>query len=289
MAEYTGFKSENVRVAVTGRVYYAQGAKYSEVKAQVEDISSNLDTIDKFTALGNMSEDALEADFSDETENIVSWQSGNVRTIVKSREATMKCASLETSREAIQLFYGMSAENITSGANDGTVYKVDAAVARPTMVAVFEFRDGKLADGTTDRVFRFVMPQSQVSEVEAPKFTSGEAVTWGVTFSALGDPSDGLLRLISNDTAMAKGEKVDLVVEDQITEDGSVTVASATNGAQVAVNGGTAQAYAGQPLKFTDVLVDEAKGKVTEVVVTATKGTGSATRTVKVAYAPKAA
>ncbi|MFF7588628.1 hypothetical protein ACFZCK_14190 [Kitasatospora purpeofusca] len=276
MADYA-FNPGAVRVAITGNVFYTE-LPFASVKDAVEDVTFDLTADPRFKSLGVLSEDALESDFSDETESTSSWQSGNVRTLVKSREATVKLAALQTSREAVSLFYGLRPQDIQGG-----VFNVQAAVARPSMVVVFEFKDGNLKGSSTERVFRIVMPLAQVSEVESPKFTSGEAITWGMTFSALGGASGAsgaLLKLVTNDEAMQSRNAVSLWVDDQITTDGKLSV-SATPGATVTVAGKSITATAG-PDKVDSGLI---KGQVARVLVTATKaGLDDARQAAIIAY-----
>ncbi|GGM39558.1 hypothetical protein GCM10012275_08050 [Longimycelium tulufanense] len=193
------FNNAAVRVATTGAIYFADdetGTRYDTLKDKVKKVDVALADTD-FQHLGFLSEDAVEHEFDDDIEDIPSWQGGIVRSIVKSRSATFKIASLETSREALSLFYGA---DVTT---DTGVHSLDvgANVARKKMICVFEFRDGHLPSGT-ERVYRIVLPSSQVTELESPKFTAGDAVTWGMTIKALGSRHP-LLSIYTNDDQLA--------------------------------------------------------------------------------------
>lgn len=194
------FQNQAVRVASTGQVYYIEddtGSKFPQLQAQLEDPNQPVQdiTTHRFLQLGLLSEDALEHEFADEVEDIISWQKGVVRSIVKTRDATFKLAALETSRASLELFYGSIMSTSPAGVS---TLRVEGAVARRKMICVVEFQDGTLPDSTTPRIYRMILPSSQVSELESPKFSSGEAVSWGVTIKALGGFYD-LITLVSND------------------------------------------------------------------------------------------
>jgi hypothetical protein len=194
------FDNAAVRVASTGQVFYLEddlGTIYPTVKAQLETPTTTIDSITgtPFNQLGLLSEDAVEHEFADETEDILSWQKGIVRTLITSRTASFTLAALETNRAALELFYGAIMSIPAAGI--GRI-GVQSNVARKKMITVLEFQDGTLADGTTPKIYRLIMPSSQVTELESPAFTSASAVTWGVTIAALGSSHD-LLTLITND------------------------------------------------------------------------------------------
>ncbi|MFC0547045.1 phage tail tube protein [Kutzneria chonburiensis] len=199
------FDGTAVRVATTGSLMYVDdpsGTKYPTLQKSIEDPTKNL--IDPanggFAHLGFLTDDAVEHEFKDSTEDISSWQGGVVRTVIKARDASFKLSSLETNRPTLELFYGAPVVKVASSA----VYKlsVGARVARRRMITVFEFRDGVLSDGTTERVYRIILPASQVTDLESPKFKSSDAVEWGITIKALGTAND-LVTLISNDELLA--------------------------------------------------------------------------------------
>ncbi len=207
MTTPTGYQFDNgmVRVATTGTIMYLDdndGAKYGGVQKYLEDPSKNLVAADSggLSHLGFLSDDAVEHEFSDDTQDITSWQGGVVRTVIKSRTASFKLASLETSRQALELFYGSTIVKAPVGT--GFKLSVGSNVARRKLITCFEFKDGFLPDGVTERIYRIILPSSQVTELESPKFTASDAVTWGMTIKALGSGFD-LVTLISNDPALA--------------------------------------------------------------------------------------
>jgi hypothetical protein len=194
------FNNAAVRVATSGAFYYCeddQGLIYPTVKTQLEDPSIDIDSITtaEFRQCGLLSEDAIEHEMADETEDITSWQRGVVRTLITSRTAAFTLSSLETNKPSLELFYGSIMTLPSAGV--GRI-GVQSSVARKKMIAIVEFIDGTLSDGTTPKRFRIIMPSSQVTELESPTFSSASAVTWGVTIQALGGSGD-LLTLITND------------------------------------------------------------------------------------------
>lgn len=135
----------------------------------------------RWIPLGLFTEDGVEHEFEEETEDIESWQIGRVRTIVKSRKASFKFAGLQSNKTMLETFYGLE-HGISPRKNkdDYDVYEFDVAsnVTRPKIATLLEIYDG-------NRRWRFYCQMSQIGEVESPKFTSGDAVEWGITINTL--------------------------------------------------------------------------------------------------------
>jgi hypothetical protein len=165
-----GFDTDLVRVAVTGTIYKA-------------DPNTDIPTPGKeagkeWTPLGTFTDDGVEHGFSEDTQEVKSWQRGTVRVIVTGRTLTLKLSALESSPSVLEAFYG--AAPVIDSANKAVTFDVKPNVARPKNAFLFEFRDGD------DKVWRMHIPSGQVSEVESPKFSGGDAVMWGMTIQALG-------------------------------------------------------------------------------------------------------
>jgi hypothetical protein len=166
-----GFNTDLVRVAVTGTIY--QAPQDTELPAAGE--PTDLKT---WSPLGTFNDDGVEHGFAEDTQEVKSWQRGIVRVIVTGRTLTLKLSSLESSPTVLEAFYG-SAPVVDTGKKSVTI-DIKPNVARPKMAYLFEWKDGE------DKIWRMHIPTGQVSEVESPKFSSGDAVMWGMTLQALG-------------------------------------------------------------------------------------------------------
>ncbi|MER5886803.1 hypothetical protein ABT160_23515 [Streptomyces sp. NPDC001941] len=174
MATKQDYNKDAVTVASVGRIYVATEADGAAF-AGVEDLTAE---DSKWTSLGLFdAETGVEHAFEEETQDIKSWQQGTVRTIVTSRDLTLKFSALETSPRTLELFYGLAPGSIQDGAS--FEWRIGAAAKRERFAAVMVLEDG-------DTVITCHLKSAQVSEVEAPKFTASNAVMWGMTVKALG-------------------------------------------------------------------------------------------------------
>ncbi|GIG61122.1 hypothetical protein Lfu02_54940 [Longispora fulva] len=188
----------NIRVATTGRMYLAtsSAAKFP------------ITLLDEFTAwgpdwtkLGEFDTDAIEYGFSDDIEELRSWQNGVVRIIVKGRELTLKANALESSRQVVEAFHGGS---FGPWKPEGTTVPgvsaltIGTTTARPVYKIGFEWFDG---DPAARHTWRLQLETVQVSQVESPKFNGENAVKWGMTLKALGK-GGVLAQWITNDPAV---------------------------------------------------------------------------------------
>ncbi|MFE7315140.1 hypothetical protein ACFU7T_18975 [Streptomyces sp. NPDC057555] len=166
-----GFNTDLVRVAVTGTIYTAETGTEIPAAGKPADMQ-------KWKALGTFTDDGVEHNFEEDTEEVESWGRGTVRVIVKGRTLTLKLSALESSPGVLGAFYG--ATPMVDKVAKSVTLDIQPNVARPKEAYLFEWRDGD------DRVWRMFIPRGQVSEVESPKFSGGEAVSWGMTLHALG-------------------------------------------------------------------------------------------------------
>jgi hypothetical protein len=168
-----GFNTDLVRVAVTGTIYKAPVGTAAPAPGEAVGKS--------FVPLGTFTDDGVEHEFSEDTEEVKSWQRGTVRVIVTGRTLTLKLSALESSPAVLGDFYGASP--VVDASTKTVTLDVKPSVSRPKSAYLFEWQDGD------DRIWRMFIPTGQVSEVESPKFSSAEAVTWGMTIQALGGGS----------------------------------------------------------------------------------------------------
>jgi hypothetical protein len=168
-----GFDTDLVRVAVTGTIYKAPTG--TAMPAPGAPVPAT------FVPLGTFTDDGVEHDFSEDTEEVKSWQRGTVRVIVTGRTLSLKLSALESSPAVLEDFYG--ATPVIDADKKTVTVSIQASVSRPKSTYLFEWKDGD------DKVWRMIIPTGQVAEVESPKFAATEAVTWGMTVQALGGGS----------------------------------------------------------------------------------------------------
>ncbi|MFG2183074.1 hypothetical protein ACGFLS_30745 [Streptomyces abikoensis] len=166
-----GFNTDLVRVAVTGTIFMAdEGTSIPAAGTKPEP--------KQWKPLGTFNDDGVEHGFKEDTQEVKSWQRGVVRVIVTGRVLTLKLSALESSPTVLEAFYG-TAPTIDKLAKSVT-FHIKPNVARPKASFLFEWKDGD------EKTWRMHIPTGQVSEVESPKFSGGDAVVWGMTLQALG-------------------------------------------------------------------------------------------------------
>ncbi|MFD3956578.1 MULTISPECIES: phage tail tube protein [Streptomyces] len=192
------FDSDLVKVATTGVMYVAKKADgVIAPKAEINTTTGAIELVaagayakegsaaDKWSTLGLFNDDGVEHEFSEDTEDVKSWQSGTVRTIITGRDLTLKFGALESSPRVLEAFYGLEPGSVKIEDGGKASFKIAANAKREPFAAFFVIRDG-------DMLWTMHMPNAQVSEVESPKFSSGQAITWGMTVKALGDANGNL-------------------------------------------------------------------------------------------------
>jgi len=162
--------SDLVRVAVTGQLYEAAlGTAFPD-----PDTAPGVG----WTQLGLFTDDGVEHDFSEDYEEIMSWQDGVVRVLVKSRALKLKFAALESSKAVVQTFYG---ETNVDGAGVGDPDTITIATVKARGRKAYFLR---LVDG--DAIWQLNLAQGQVCDLESPTFSGQDAIKWGVSIQALG-------------------------------------------------------------------------------------------------------
>ncbi|MFK0290326.1 hypothetical protein ACIQU6_07565 [Streptomyces sp. NPDC090442] len=168
------YNKDAVTVAAVGRIYVAPNETDFSGIDDLKGEDSPWKSLGLFDA-----ETGVEHAFEEETEDIKSWQQGVVRTIVTSRDLTLKFLALETSPRTLELFYGLETGSIKPGADGSFTWKVGASAKRAPFSAVMVLEDG-------ETVISAYLRSAQVSEVEAPTFSAADAIKWGMTIKALG-------------------------------------------------------------------------------------------------------
>lgn len=186
------YQPDLARVAVTGTVYKA--ALGTTMPAAGVAVAGT------WASLGTFTDDGVEHEFSEDTEDITSWQNGVIRTIVKGRSLTLKLKALESSPVVVETFYGSTLVGATDEMS--ATLKIKATVSRPREAFLFEWQDGAAV------TWRLLIAVGQVSDLESPSFKNSEAVTWGMTVKALGANGD-LAEWQITDTAVLKAKGID--------------------------------------------------------------------------------
>lgn len=152
----------NVVVGVTGKVW--AGATSATGPTASDSVLTG------FTDLGFVSADGLSITPEKSTSNILAWQdSALVRTVVTESSLTYSFTLLETTEDAIELYFGST---LTAGK-----IQVNPASTGGRRSFVFDIIDG-------DKVIRHYVPSGEITAVEAQTVASGDAMGYGVTLTA---------------------------------------------------------------------------------------------------------
>lgn len=161
--------SANVRVAVTGELLIGS------VGATAPTTTASATTT--FTGLGYISDDGITESRSRDTNDITAFQNGDtVRTVVTSASLTYALTLIETKKETLELYYGVTA---TTGASEGSFVVVPAATGGRKAFIL------DVIDGSELR--RTYIPQGEVTEIGDLVYQNGEPIGYEVTISAYPD------------------------------------------------------------------------------------------------------
>lgn len=161
--------ADNVRVAVTGAVYYAPTGTTLPTNA-----TSALNAAFLANDVGYLDESGIVQSLATATTDIKAWQdSAIVRKLQTSHDLTYKMVMLETASDPLSLYYG----NFASSASiiNGTVLDHHAFVFQ-------------IDDGGND--IRVVVPDGQITERGDITYANAGAVTYDVTITAYPDGSN---------------------------------------------------------------------------------------------------
>lgn len=162
--------AENVRVGVTGAVYFAPSAT-----AVPTSVSEALNAA--FTDVGYISEDGVTENVSTESTDIRAWQNGDiVRRVQTSHDYTISFSMLETKAKTLELYYG----NFTAGpGGDSGVVEISGEQPYRGAFVVQVIDD-------TDLI-RIVIPDGQITERGEVVRVNGDATMYNVTITAYPD------------------------------------------------------------------------------------------------------
>lgn len=156
--------ASNVRVGTSGAIYVGPTSATAPTSA-----TSNLVG---FTDYGWIHSDGVTATIDKSTNQIRAWQDSSLlREIVTEATATFQFVLLETSREAVELYYG-SPVDVT----DGSV-EVNPAATGGRKSFVIDVIDG-------DSAVRTYVPSGEVLSVGDQVYQNGEPIGYDVTLTA---------------------------------------------------------------------------------------------------------
>lgn len=163
----------NVRVAVTGGVYYAPDGTTLPT-----DATTALHATFLAGELGYVTEDGITQTIDSDTEQIRAWQNADlVREVQTSHDLKFALSLLETSNNTLEAYYG----NFDPGTGTGTVeVKAEAGIRGSWVIHV--------VDG--DAKIRIVIPDGQVVERGDVEYVNGAAVVYPITVTAYPDDND---------------------------------------------------------------------------------------------------
>lgn len=154
--------AENVVVGITGKVY--AGATTATAP------TSTTSTLTGFAELGYVSADGVTFTTDKSTNQIRAWQNSDlVREVVTEGTVTYSFMLLETTQDAIELYFG-------STMVDGKI-ELNPINTGGRKSFVLDVVDG-------DKAIRHYVPAGEVLSVEAQTIANGEAIAYGVTVTA---------------------------------------------------------------------------------------------------------
>lgn len=153
-----------VRVGTTGAVYVGDTGATAPTSAT--------SSLTGFTDYGYVSADGVTATIDRSTNQIRGWQNSDlIREVVTEASATFQFVLLETSLEAVSLYYGSAVDII-----DGSV-EVNPAATGGRKSFVIDLIDGSDA-------IRTYIPSGEVTAIGDQVYANGEPVGFDVTITA---------------------------------------------------------------------------------------------------------
>ena len=137
------------------------------------DGTSALDTT--FTNVGYISDDGIENDTDIKTKDVTEMGGRTVLTVITSYAENYKFTMDETSTAALSLRYGTG--NVKTG-TDGNITIDHAMPDGEVLPVVVE------VPMTNGKIKRILIPEASLSDVDKIKYSSGEAIGYGVTLAA---------------------------------------------------------------------------------------------------------
>lgn len=164
MPESTATNSNEVDVAVTGAVAYAELSEAAPTDAETALAVGWRD-------VGYLSSDGVVEARDRSTNNIVAWQNSDiVRVVTTEASITVQFTMIQTNVDTLELFYGKAVDTL-----DGSIEIVPRESGGRRSIVV-DYVDG-------DKFVRLYLPNAEVTEVEGPSLQAGDATGYGVTLT----------------------------------------------------------------------------------------------------------
>lgn len=164
MPESTNLVSNEVDVAVTGAVAFAETTETAPTDADTA-------LTGEWRDVGYLSADGVVEARDRSTNNIVAWQNSDiVRVVTTEASITVQFTMIQTNAESLALFYGAEVDTVT-----GSVDIVPRASGGRRSIVV-DYVDG-------EKFVRLYLPEAEVTAVDGPSLTAGDAASYGVTLT----------------------------------------------------------------------------------------------------------
>jgi len=175
MPQSTELDAAEVDVAVTGAVAFAG----TDASAPT-DADTPVGTVDSdYRDVGYLSADGVVEARDRSTNNIVAWQNSDiVRVVTTEASITVQFTMIQTNPDTLELFYGSAVDP-----TDGSV-KIVPRESGGRRSVIVDYVDG-------DKFVRLWLPNAEVTEVEGPSLTSGDAAGMGVTLTGYPETVNG--------------------------------------------------------------------------------------------------
>lgn len=157
--------------------------------------TSAVDTLDAaFEDCGYISSDGLQLTPSISTADINDWSGALVRRLIQTFDGTLTWQHLETNEASLGNAFGT--DNVTAtAATSGHGNQLAAQLGAHLPAArswVFKIKDG-------DTRALIVVPNGQITNVDAVTFSASDAVKWAVTLSAYADSAGQNIYIYTDD------------------------------------------------------------------------------------------
>ncbi len=177
----------NVRVAITGEVYYAPAGT-----ALPTDSTTALAAT--YQGLGYLSEDGVTEKWDDSVDTIIAWQSATmVRSATTKSVGTMGFTMIESKGRVLQTFHRGSSMAESPAGNFKLEVKPITADPKIWVLHVI--------DGT--KLIRIVVGNGEITSRGDVVYKNGVPIGYPVTLSCYPDSNGNLMVKYSNDTAWA--------------------------------------------------------------------------------------
>lgn len=149
---------------------------------------------------GYISEDGLEIAPDYSTTDIPDWSGANVRRLLEQFTGEITWTHLETSENSLKATFGAENVTVTAATRDhGEKITVNMGARLPERRSwAFKVKDGNAK-------VLIVVPNGQVTSVDAITFSASDAIKWPVTLSTYADEQGNNIYIYTDDGVYAAG------------------------------------------------------------------------------------